>query len=101
MVAADSFLKIFQSIASSWTSEQQLLKDTWGISIKDCALSVFKYISIGVASRGLTSIRNLKLQSKVVKIDVMNELLNAVDGIDYGSTQAVAKTCNFSCKATY
>ena len=27
-VAADSILKIFQSIASSWASEQQLLQDT-------------------------------------------------------------------------
>ena len=28
-VAADSILKIFQSIASSWASEQQLLQDTY------------------------------------------------------------------------
>ena len=72
MVAAESFLKIFQSIALSLLSEQQLLKDTCGISIKDYVVPVCKCVSVGVASQDLTSIGNLKSPSKVVKIGVMN-----------------------------
>ena len=97
MLVADSFLKIFQSIALSWTSEWQLLKDACGISLKDCVVPVCEHVSVGVDPQDLISIGNLKTPSK--KIIVMNESLSAVDGIEYGSKQAVAKTFNISFKA--
>ena len=98
-VAADSFLKIFQSIASSWASERQLLKDTCGISTKDCVVPVRERVSVGVTSQELASIGNMKSPSKIVKIGAMSESLSSVDGNEYGSTQAVAKTFNVSHKA--
>ena len=76
-----------------------MLEEICGTSLKDCVAPVCKCISVGVALQDLTSIGNLKSPSKVVKIDVMSESLNAVDGIEYGSTQAVAKTFNISYKA--
>ena len=62
------------------------------ISIKDCVVPVCERISVEVALQDLVSIGNLKPPTKFVKIGVMNESLNAADGVEYGSTQTVAKT---------
>ena len=50
-VTADNFSKIFQSITSSWAFERQLLKDTCGVSIKNCFVPVCKRVSVEVASQ--------------------------------------------------
>ena len=69
-MGAVSFLNIFQFIALSWIFEQ-LLKDTCGISIKDCVVPVCKRVSVGVDSQDLKSIKSLKSPSKVVKIGII------------------------------
>ena len=101
-IVADSFMKIFQSIASSWVSEQQLLCETCGISVNDSVIPLRQRVSVGICSvsQWLESVGHLTSPSKVVKVSLMNESLKVVDVHEGRATQAVASSSfNVSFKA--
>lgn len=98
-ISADTFFHLFQSVASQWATKRELLSKTCGIHTEDRAIPPRERVKAELSLLDASSISSLNSPNKVVKIGVMEKILDVVDVAEYGAKTAVADTMKIAFKS--